>query len=260
MTGNRIGNWQTRLLQPRWGRTALHPADVSAGLQSALLSREAMLEDANYQKVVPNHFVVEVGPERYAAEYQPIEQRLVQQWSERLLEHLMTINSRLGRKEYIFGGRVRIEVRPAENLPAEQVRIHYRIEPSTETDPQGRAAPACLELVPSGRRIALRGDPFTMGRDPACTLSLDAPAVLERRLVSSVHATIRTHGGEYLLSDGAPDGRPSLNGTYLNGRRLAEGEAARLQPGDTIQLAAVDPDQPRPDTPGVVVLRFQRQC
>ncbi len=113
---NQQALWQTKLLRPGWGKDSLRPADVGENLCTAMMTRKAMLEDANYVKVVPNEYVVEVSEQSYQLHYQPIEQRVQQQWSEKLLEHLTIVNSRLGRKEYAFGGRVRVSVRSAPDL------------------------------------------------------------------------------------------------------------------------------------------------
>jgi hypothetical protein len=255
------GNWQTRTVRPHWSRTAIRPADVRAGLEAALLDREAMLEDATYRKVAPNQFVVEVNPRSYETIYAPIAARVVEQWGAAMLEHLMTVNSRLGRKEYSLGGRMWIEIRPAEDLDENTVRIRYRISP--EAGGQTMAylpLTGCLELLPTGTRFRMQGDLTVLGRDPAAGIRLDSPIVVERRLVSAQHAYIRSAGGDFYLYDGSPEGKPSLNGTYLNGRRVVPGQGQRLEAGDLIQLAALDPNHPQPDTPGVVTLRFLREC
>ena len=61
--------WRVRLIGSRlpWGSRSDRPADVGNELCSALLARENILEDANYQKITPNQFVVEVDTENYAS-------------------------------------------------------------------------------------------------------------------------------------------------------------------------------------------------
>ena len=80
----------------------------------------------------------------------------------------------------------------------------------------------------------------------------------EKRLVSSQHAYLQCQAGRYLLFDGAPNGKPSTNGTYVNGQRVPA-SGYLLQQGDLILLAAIKPAEPRPDTPGVVTLRFKME-
>lgn len=263
--GNRqTGNWQVRVLKRMWpfGSAAMRPADVSSGLTGIMLAQNSLLEDVNYAKIVPNRYIVEISQDNYAQNYQPLGGRIAQQWTERLLRRLMTANSRLGRKEYRFGGRVRIEIRPVTNLEPSQARVLYRVEPDEPgfTDPGARGAgPACLEIVPGGQRYSLNAAMITIGRDAACDIVLDMPMVQQARLVSGRHAYIRAENGRYLLFDGAPYGRASLNGTFVN-RRPAPPSGTLLQNGDTIILAALDPNDPRPDTPGVVTLRFHSSC
>jgi pSer/pThr/pTyr-binding forkhead associated (FHA) protein len=120
---------------------------------------------------------------------------------------------------------------------------------------RGAAAGAFLELVPTGQRWALYEGTNTIGRSEACQVFLDIPLVQEKRLVSGQHAYIRIEGGVSVLYDGSPDGRPSSNGTYVNLRRVPPG-GYRLQNGDAIVLAAIDPLYPRSDTPGVVTFYF----
>src|SRR5512133_2093818 len=68
-----------------WLNHPLRPADIGGNLRDAMLTRENMLEDVSYQKVVPNHYVVEVSEANYAAQFRPIEGQVLRQWRERLL-------------------------------------------------------------------------------------------------------------------------------------------------------------------------------
>lgn len=239
------------------GDRPLLPADVNRHLREAMLDKQNWLEDVNYGKIVPNVFVVEVGEDNYRRNYAPIAQQVRQQWRDRLLTALNVANSRHGRRTYRFGGSVRLEIRPAADLAQHEVRVRSRIEPDAEAAP----APAqpCLEAVGGRRRWPLRGDLIIIGRSSKSDIYLDDPDVQEQRLVSSRHAYLRRRDGRYLLYDGSPDGKASLNGTYVNDREVHD-EGYALQDGDLIVLAAVDPAQPRPDTPGVAALRFRQSC
>jgi hypothetical protein len=174
--------WHVKMMQPRipWETHPLLPADVGGELCAVILNRGNLLEDAHYQKVVPNRFRVELNAENYARNYQPLEMHVIQQWQNRLVECLATANSRLGRKEYILAGSVRIEIRPAADLKSNQARIFSLIQPDRTASGEpvrpviaqappaprpSRPAPvplphvqpikACLEQLPSGRRWAL---------------------------------------------------------------------------------------------------------
>ncbi|MEW5961888.1 MAG: FhaA domain-containing protein, partial [Chloroflexota bacterium] len=162
--------------------TPILPADVGKQLVEAMLARQNGLEDARYFKVAPNDYLVELNEATYHRYYQPVEKLVCEQWRERLLEMLNTTNSRQGWKEYCFGGRVRIRIRPVTNLGGGEVRIHCRIKPEA-----GAAAAACLELVAGGQQWPLREEVTVIGRDEACDIFLNLPLVQQTRLMSGQH-------------------------------------------------------------------------
>jgi len=253
--------WQARLIKPRVGLLAQvnGPAEVSDLLCETLLARENVLEDAHYNKTVPNQFVVELAPELYARHYAPLRPVIEQQWRDRLLNHLATANSRQGRREYRFAGQVSVEIRPAADLEPGQLRILSRWQAEPSEAPPPAMLSACLELLPSGPYWQLRTGLITLGRDPACDIFLDLPRVQELRLVSSQHAYLQCAPDGCWLFDGSPSGLASVNGTFVNGQPVPPG-GRLLQDGDLLILAAVRPQAPSLDTPGVVGLRFRARC
>jgi len=262
VTENGAGaGWHSRLVKPRLALSAppLRPGEVGAVLCQVLLAPENLLEDAGYAKVAPNQFIVELPSETYARHYAPLEKQIREQWRERLLNHLSTANSRQGRREYHFAGQVSVEVRAAPDLAPGQLRIRSRTQPDAPGAPPPQALPACLELMAGGKNWALRTGIVTLGREPSCDLYFDNPRVQELRLVSGQHAYLHCLPDGYRLFDGTPQGVPSVNGTYVNGRAVpASGQL--LSDGDVVILAAVRRDSPRLDTPGVVGLRFRATC
>lgn len=280
------GSWHIKLVQPRlpWENHALLPADVGNELCDVMLNRGNLLEDVSYQKVAPNRFKVELNSENYARNYQPLQPRILQQWQKRLVECLATANSRLGRKEYGIAGSVQIEISPAPDLKSNQARIYSQIRPDQPAQPVPQPAAgrpgsqqlgprptgpapvpapqvqplnAYLEQMPGGRRWGLYPGVMTIGRQESCDIHLDLPEVHERRLVSSQHAFLHCDTQHIRLFDGTPGGRPSLNGTYVNRRRVFA-DGYELRDGDLITLAAANPLDPRPDAPGVISFRFHR--
>jgi hypothetical protein len=253
--------WQVRLIKPRQGLLAevVGPAEVSDALCETMLARENLLEDAEYKKIVPNQFVVELSPDIYARHYAPLEQVIRRQWRERLLNHLTTANSRQGRNEYRFGGQVGVEIRPAPDLEPGHLRICSRSQAGAPPEPLPLSLPGCLELLPAGRRWPLQPGIVTIGREPGCDIFLDMPRVQELRLVSGQHAYLQCLPEEYRLYDGAPNGLPSTNGTFVNGQPAPPG-GQLLHDGDILILAALLPQAPNLDTPGVVGLRFRALC
>ena len=67
---------------------------------------------------------------------------------------------------------------------------------------------------------------MTIGRSSACQV------VLADDTVSRRHAELRAHDGCWLLRD-----LGSLNGTWINGRRVIEAE---VRPGDLVQLGGCE--------------------
>jgi hypothetical protein len=236
----------------------LLPADVNRHLAKAMLARDRMLEDADYKKIVPNDYIVELNQDNYTRHYQPIETAVRERWQAILLEVLETANRRLGRQVYKLGGPVRVQVRPGANLAASEVRILAQITPATNLTAT-LSTFACLELTAQGRRWPLRSGRMTIGRDPQCDINVELPAVQQMRLVSGRHAYIVTRNGKFRLFDGATNGEPSTNGTFVNGRRVGA-EGKELQDGDILILGTLNPIAPQADMSGAVSLRFQLNC
>lgn len=235
-----------------WSSEPIRPAEVAEALARALLSRKGILEDAAYNKIVPNAFIIEVDPENYARRYSLIEPRLMAQWREKLLETLTTANSRQGRREFRFGGRVSLELRRSDDLEPGRARVLARIEPDAI---EQKGLPYRLETLPKGESWPLRKGIVTIGREPACEVHLADPVLQEKRLVSGQHAYLQCDEGQVWLFDGTPAGGSSTNGTFVNGHRVPA-HGRQLRDGDLIVLAALDPDDPRPDVPGAAALRF----
>jgi pSer/pThr/pTyr-binding forkhead associated (FHA) protein len=74
--------------------------------------------------------------------------------------------------------------------------------------------------------VSLGADPILIGRDPGNDV------VLDDRRVSRKHAEIRLRLGRYTLYD-----LQSTNGTYVNGRRVAE---KVLDDGDRISIGGLE--------------------
>lgn len=108
-------------------------------------------------------------------------------------------------------------------------------------------APSLMALLPNLHlgELPPHDAVYTLGRDPGCHIVVPGP------LVSRLHAKIERQGPRYLISDAG-----SVNGTYVNGRRLAEPHL--LADNDLIslgsrvpQLRFIDPDPTLPSTPAL---------
>jgi hypothetical protein len=255
--------WRSRLLDRSlpWKADPIRPSEIGDGLCEAALARENLLEDAEYHKVSPNWFVVEVSQENYQLNYLPLQSQILRQWKDRLLNCLLTANNRQGRNEFRFAGAVRVEIRPAPGLKASQARILCSVQAgeSGQAPGVGAVISACLQSVDGSQVWPLHPGVVTVGRDAACDVYLDSPEVQRKKLVSGRHAYIYCQEGSYRLFDGSPEGRPSRNGTFVNLRRIPQSGVA-LKEGDQILLAVADPARPDPLAPGVAVLWFRLNC
>ena len=225
-----------------------------------MLDPDNLLEDARYSKIVPNEYIVELDPDNYERQYAQIERRVCEQWQVKLLEALDTANQRQGRRLYQFGGPVRVSLRPGAGLNKGAVRIRARIaSDAPKADARSAQPVGCLQLLPNGRRWPLLPGTLTVGRHETSDIFLELPPQRQPPLISAHHAYLLVSDGEVRLFDGSPAGRPSLNGTFVNGQRVPSSGQA-LTPGDVVVLAPLNPKDPRPDGPGVLALRFQERC
>jgi hypothetical protein len=80
----------------------------------------------------------------------------------------------------------------------------------------------------AGKAIELNAFPYTIGRARECDIVLDYTEI------SRLHARLDTDHQNAILED-----MGSTNGTFVNGRRLQQGEVHRLRAGDEVRFATV---------------------
>lgn len=97
-----------------------------------------------------------------------------------------------------------------------------------DNSPPAAGAAASLLPLADGKReaISLSAEHTTIGRAAECAVVLDDPRI------SRQHATITGDGQQYHVRDAG-----SLNGTFVNGRRVLADTTARLHPGDELRFA-----------------------
>lgn len=100
--------------------------------------------------------------------------------------------------------------------------------PARQATPRPRRVDLELVRVDTGERWALDAAEIRVGRTAACDLTID-----DKR-VSRHHATLRRGSSGWTVTD-----EGSANGTSVNGRRLAPGDAAALAAGDTVALGPI---------------------
>ncbi|MDQ4145670.1 MAG: FHA domain-containing protein [Actinomycetota bacterium] len=97
---------------------------------------------------------------------------------------------------------------------------------------QERADERELGLI--GASPPVLGVPFAL--EPETTIGRDqATIVLREPAVSRRHARLERKGEAWSIRD-----EKSTNGTFVNGRRLADGESAALRPGDLVAVGRVE--------------------
>jgi hypothetical protein len=106
---------------------------------------------------------------------------------------------------------------PAGAAALKNVAVHARVNIGKESEEK------TLYFKPGGKRLSV-------GRATDCDLSLPHPSV------SKIHAALlMNREGTLLVSDTG-----SVNGTYINGRRINYGEARQLEDGDVVGFGDVE--------------------
>jgi hypothetical protein len=117
-------------------------------------------------------------------------------------------------RERLAGGGT---VKPSSPAEVKNVAVHARINIGKESED------GTLYFKPGGKRLSV-------GRATDCDLSLAHPSV------SKIHAAIlMNREGTLLISDTG-----SVNGTFINGRRINYGEARQLEDGDVVGFGDVE--------------------
>ena len=107
--------------------------------------------------------------------------------------------------------------KPSSPAEVKNVAVHARINIGKESED------GTLHFKPGGKRLSV-------GRATDCDLSLAHPSV------SKIHAAIlMNREGTLLVSDTG-----SVNGTFINGRRINYGEARQLEDGDVVGFGDVE--------------------
>lgn len=132
-----------------------------------------------------------------------------------------------------FGENGTDAVLPAQEELSETVLLAGESETVLLTGESGTVflqEPYRLEPLEKGREaILLKRFPFCIGKDDA-----GGGCVLKEPVISRRHAKILKEGMQYFLVD-----TKSLNGTYLNGERIAAGEKKELKEGDRVDFADI---------------------
>jgi hypothetical protein len=165
--------------------------------------------DVKGRRIVPNKFEFHMSPRDHAG-FADIESALITELCEAAREH--------AREEgYHFMGPVTVSLLVDNDTKPGRFDVDAFMRESG-----GGAGAGCL-VMSSGERLPLGSQVITIGRLPACSITINDSNV------SRQHAEIRAKGSTFILVD-----LGSTNGTKVNGSRIT-GEHP-LADGDTLSL------------------------
>ncbi|MGH2500126.1 MAG: FhaA domain-containing protein [Candidatus Limnocylindria bacterium] len=231
-----IEGWTARLFGAK-----LQPVQIAKRLIRTMESHQTISLSKTF---VPNSYVVSLAPSDYA-QFEQYRRSLERDLAEAVLGAARD-------RAYTLLAFPTVELERDEDTPPGDVRVSCALVDASgeELSPGGpelgtvaaghtmvldreallrdrpRAPKASLEIVPERRRVPLGPEALTIGRDPQNDI------VLDDRRVSRRHAEIRLRLGRYTLYD-----LQSTNGTFVNGRRVAE---VVLSDGDRVAIGGVE--------------------
>ncbi len=230
-----IEGWSARLF-----RAKLQPVQIAKRLIRAMEAHQTISLSKTF---VPNSYVVSLSATDFA-QFEQYRRSLEQELAETLLgasrERNFTLLAyptvEIERDEGVASGDIRVSCALVD-AAGEQVAADPRALGAVETGhtmvldreallrERPRAPKASLEPR-DAPAMRLGADPVLIGRDPQSDL------VLDDRRVSRKHAEIRLRLGRYTLYD-----LQSTNGTFVNGRRIAE---KVLDDGDRLAIGGIE--------------------
>ena len=233
-----IEGWSARLFGAK-----LQPVQIGKRLIRAMESHQTISLSKTF---VPNSYVVSLSPSDFA-QFEQYRRSLEQDLSEAILGAARDRN-------YTLLAFPTVEIERDEDLSAGDLRVSCALVDASgeEVEPDAKTlgavegghtmvldrekllrekprAPKASLMIREGeerRQMALGPEPLAIGRDPQNDI------VLDDRRVSRKHSEIRVRLGRYTLYD-----LQSTNGTYVNGRRVAE---IVLSDGDRIAIGGVE--------------------
>lgn len=230
-----IEGWSARLFGAK-----LQPVQIAKRVIRAMEAHQTISLSKTF---VPNSYVVSLGPTDYA-QFEQYRRSLERDLAEAVLGAARERN-------YTLLAYPSVEIERDDDLPPGDIRVSCamvdasgeEVEPDAKTlgavesghtmvldrekllKERPRAPKASLQQR-EAPPVSLGPDPVLIGRDP------QNDVVLDDRRVSRKHAEVRLRLGRYTLYD-----LQSTNGTYVNGRRVAE---RVLDDGDKISIGGLE--------------------
>jgi hypothetical protein len=230
-----IEGWSARLFGAK-----LQPVQIAKRVIRAMEAHQTISLSKTF---VPNSYVVSLGPTDYA-QFEQYRRSLERDLAEAVL-------GAARERSYTLLAYPSVEIERDDDLPPGDIRVSCAMVDASgdEVEPDAKTLGAVesghtmvldreklLKEKPRAPRaslqqreappVSLGPDPVLIGRDPQNDL------VLDDRRVSRKHAEVRLRLGRYTLYD-----LQSTNGTYVNGRRVAE---RVLDDGDKISIGGLE--------------------
>jgi Protein of unknown function (DUF3662)/FHA domain len=230
-----IEGWSARLFGAK-----LQPVQIAKRLIRAMESHQTISLSKTF---VPNSYVVSLGPTDFA-QFEQYRKSLERDLAETLL-------GAARERSYTLLAYPSVELERDDDMPPGDIRVSCAMVDASGDEVA--ADPKALGAVESGHTMVLDREALLKDRPRAPRASIeqrDAPAVplgpdpvligrdpqndvvLDDRRVSRKHAEVRLRLGRYTLYD-----LQSTNGTYVNGRRVAE---KVLEDGDKISIGGLE--------------------
>lgn len=230
-----IEGWSARLF-----RAKLQPVQIAKRLIRTMESQQTISLSKTF---VPNSYVVSLGPSDYA-QFEQYRRSLERDLAETLL-------GAARERSFTLLAYPSVEIERDDDLPPGDVRVSCALVDvsgqEVEPDPKRLGAVESGHTMVLDREALLRdrprapkatleqrdGPPLVLGPDPVLIgRDQQNDLVLDDRRVSRKHAEIRLRLGRYTLYD-----LQSTNGTYVNGRRIAE---KVLEDGDRVSIGGLE--------------------
>ena len=193
-------------------KAEVQPVEIAGALQRECDDRAAVV--GRGRTMVPNDFLVELGPQDYDR-LAPYEEPLS-------VEFATVVQEYAAEQHYQFVGPLVVKLTRADDLETGMFRVKSRVVPGAmpmHEPPPTRQPTAWLEI--NGRPHGLTKAVMTIGRGTDVDIRIDDPGISRR------HAEIRTGFTTMVIDLG------STNGTLVNGELVHQ---AQLEDGDQIVL------------------------
>ena len=194
----------------RGSRSSIRPVELGRRVLREMDDHRSV--DVKGRRIVPNVFAVRLSARDHAA-FADIDEALNTELCETAREYARA-------EGYLFMGPVQVEMVVDNALKPGRFSITSRMKES------GGGVGAGALVLPSGERITLGQQVFTIGRLPECSIPVNDANVSRR------HAEVRPAGSAFALVD-----LGSTNGTKVNGVRI-EGERV-LVDGDIVSVGSI---------------------